>query len=188
MKTLRIDIDETPFPHALAQLIAIYEKQMPIVQPDRRGGDRPGRPPRGIGYTGPPVSAMRDNPAESLPSRACARRYMSSITGWRHQDRPMRSAFDVERWSKPVHRRRRRRGAGPEVTQGPWERQGDPPARFPLLQLPKNSHSPVNALYGLPCGSAPPSSIPDPDCLPDKTADIVRKAPDGQGYGVETRT
>jgi len=32
MKTLRIDIDETPFPHALAQLIAIYEKQMPIVQ------------------------------------------------------------------------------------------------------------------------------------------------------------
>ena len=32
MKTLRIDSDETPFPHALAQLIAIYEKQMPIVQ------------------------------------------------------------------------------------------------------------------------------------------------------------
>ena len=32
MKTLRIDIDETPFPHALAQLLAVYQKQIPIEQ------------------------------------------------------------------------------------------------------------------------------------------------------------
>ena len=32
MTTLRMDIDETPFPHALAQLLTVYRKKVPIEQ------------------------------------------------------------------------------------------------------------------------------------------------------------
>jgi hypothetical protein len=58
---------------------------------------------------------------------------MASITGWRQPDRPMRRLVDVERCSKPVHGRRRRRGAGPEVTQGPLGATGRPTSAFPAV-------------------------------------------------------